>query len=246
MRALVFLLVLCNLLFFAWAQGYFGLPANPDALRMQQQLKAEQLTVLGRGDPPATPAEETVPAPAPATPEPARQQDKQDKEVEKVADKKEPSACLQWNDLAVGDGDKLERLLVGKFSTLKLKRRTTPGSGTYWVFIPPSGTYQEAEAKAAELRELGVPEYFIVSDSGPNRLAISLGVFSTAEAANARREALRTKGVTGALAGERNVKPSLSTLEVRGPQGQADALREAAGTLLPKSKPAICKGTAPR
>ena len=41
MRALVFLLILANLLFFAWTQGYLGNTANPDALRLQQQLLAE-------------------------------------------------------------------------------------------------------------------------------------------------------------------------------------------------------------
>ncbi len=248
MRILVFLLVLANLLFFAWAEGYFGAPVNPDAFRMQQQIKPEQLTIIGRDEPPSIPAETSapapvqVPAPVPVQAEPVVPPEPVP--VEKPPEQKivkEANSCLLWSDLVLGDADRLERLIAGKFSTLKLKRRSTPGSGTYWVFIPPFASKQEADARAAELRELGAPEFFILQDAGPNRLAISLGVFSTPEAANERLETLRAKGIKGARTGERNVKPALVSLEARGPQGQADALREAAVALLPKSKPAVCK-----
>jgi hypothetical protein len=252
MRAPVFLLVLVNLLFFTWAQGYFGPSANPDALRMQQQLKPELLTVIGRGDPPpvsspvsspvappmAAPPALVAPPEVPAAP-PAPAEPEAEK-PEKTLEKKEPNACLMWNELAVADADKLERSAVGKFSTLKLKRRNTPASGTYWVFIPPSANRQEADTKAAELKELGVPEFLIIQDAGPNRLAISLGVFSSPEAANKRLVALRDIGVNSALVAERNVKPALSSLEARGPQSAVGALREA---MLPK-KAAACKALA--
>lgn len=262
MRVLVFLLVLVNLLFFTWAQGYFGSSANPDALRLQQQLHPEQLTVIGRGDPPLSslppvspePAEPSSPAPVEVTPpapvvpdteklEKTEKPEKAEKAPEKVSEKKEPNVCLIWNDLAVADADKLERLAVGKFSALKLKRRQTPGSGTYWVFIPPAASRQEAEAKAAELKELGAPEFLIIQEPGVNRFAISLGVFSTQEAAHKRLAALREIRVSGALVGERNVKPVQASLEVRGAQGVSDALREAALTLLPKSKSSACKAS---
>jgi hypothetical protein len=61
MRALVFLLVVANLAFFAWAQGYLGERENPDAIRLSQQVAAEKLTVLSRDEPPAPRAE--VPKP---------------------------------------------------------------------------------------------------------------------------------------------------------------------------------------
>ena len=252
MRVLVFLLVLVNLLFFVWTQGYFGVSANQDAFRMQQQMNADQLTVIGRGDPPQLPPVEAVPptpstppavtAPSPPLETPALlEPEVVDKPLQKKESNKEPNSCLLWNEMVVSDADKLERLAVGKFSSLKLKRRSTPGSGTWWVFIPPAANRREAEAKAAELKELGAPEYFIVQEAGSNRLAISLGVFSSQEAANERLEALRTKGVNGVRTGERNVKPALAGLEVRGQQGQVNALREAALALLPKSKVVSCK-----
>jgi hypothetical protein len=43
--------VLANLLLFAWAQGYLGMPANADARRIEQQLLPEKVTVVARGQP---------------------------------------------------------------------------------------------------------------------------------------------------------------------------------------------------
>jgi hypothetical protein len=255
MRVLVFLLVLVNLLFFTWAQGYFGTSANPDALRLQQQINPGQLTVIRRedpppgpplGPPPMPPSAEVSPAEGGAVAAPPAPAELEAEKPEKATEKKEPNACLIWNELAVTDADKLERLAVGKFSALKLKRRNPSASGTYWVFIPPSANRQEADAKAAELKELGAPEFLIVQDAGPNRFAISLGVFSTQEAANKRLAALREIKVSGALVGERNLKSALASLEARGPQGAASALREAALALLPKSKATSCKAAQAR
>jgi hypothetical protein len=215
MRALVFLLIFANLLFFVWTQGYFGSAASPDAIRLQQQLLADQITIVGRGEPP-TP-EKVVKITAPA------------------------DSCLRWGDLAVADADRLERLIAEKFAAYKVLRAALPGSSSYWVFIPPLANKQVADRKAAELKKLGAPEFFIVQESGANQYAISLGIFSTEEAAQERLDALRAKGIKSARAGERSVKPALASIEVRGAEAGAVALREAVNVLLPEIKPAACK-----
>lgn len=225
MRVFVFLLVLANLLFFVWTQGYLGSNASPDALRLQQQLLADQVIIVGRGEPPA------------ATEKP--------RAAEKPVDKKEAASCMLWSGLPIADADRLERLLGEKFSAFKSVRSVMPGSSTYWVFIPPAANKQEAEKKAAELKKIGAPEFFIVQDAGPNRLAISLGIFSSEEAAKERLDALRALGVKSAKSGERNAKPALATLEVAGPDAQQAALREAVQTLLPEVKPGSCKSATP-
>lgn len=80
-----------------------------------------------------------------------------------------------------------------------------------------------------------------MTDAGPNQYAISLGIFSSEEAASERLEALRVKGVKSARVGERSVKPALAAIVVNGPGTQADALREAVVVLLPESKAGVCK-----
>src|SRR3990167_4112623 len=60
-KALVFLLVLANLLFYAFGAGYFGRPDNPDAGRVEQQILPERMRIAARGDAPALPAKAPEP-----------------------------------------------------------------------------------------------------------------------------------------------------------------------------------------
>ena len=72
MKLLVFLLVLGNLLFYAFTAGYFGRPDNPDAGRIEQQVAPDRLRIVSRGEAPAVPAKASAPTPLPeAAAEPA-------------------------------------------------------------------------------------------------------------------------------------------------------------------------------
>ena len=61
MKVLVFLLLLGNLLFYAFSTGYLGHPDNPDAGRVDQQITPERLRIVSRGEAPSAAAN---PAPA--------------------------------------------------------------------------------------------------------------------------------------------------------------------------------------
>lgn len=231
MRALIFLLVLGNLLFLAWAQGYLGGTASPDAQRLERQLQPERLNIVGRGETPAP-----APAPAPARAQEAGEpapESAAEKSADKNAEQSEAIACLRWSGLAAADATRIERLLAEKFSAFKAVRSLVAGHANYWVFIPPLANKQEADKKAGELKRLSVPEFFIVQDSSPQRLAISLGIFSTEAAARERLETLRAMGVRSAKVGERNTDPARAALELSGPAPQAEALRAAIAALLP-------------
>lgn len=54
MKILTFLLVLINILFFAYSQGQTGNSDNVDALRPKQQLNPELVVVLSSGKPPGS------------------------------------------------------------------------------------------------------------------------------------------------------------------------------------------------
>lgn len=221
MRVFVFLLVLANLLFFVWTQGYLGSHSSPDADRLRQQLLSDQVRIVARGEPP------------PAAEKP--------RNGDKPVESKGSASCLLWSDLPIADADRLARLLAEQFSGFKQVRSSTPGSATYWVYLPPAANKQEADKKAAELKKLGAPEFFVVQDAGPNRLAISLGIFSSEEAAKERLAALRALGIKSARSGERNARPPLAALEISGPEAQQEALREAVLALLPEARASVCK-----
>lgn len=236
MRAAVFLLIFANLLFFAWAQGYFGPPANPDALRVAQQLNAERVRVVARGDAP------------PATPKGADQPVKPEDAAPAAAEKVEPAvdACVRIADLPQADGTRVEALLAEGWPAFKVKSTAQQGGPAYWVYVPPLASKQEADNKAAELKRLHVPELFVVQESGAYNRAISLGLFSTREAASARLEALRALGVKSAKVGERGSRPATVSIEIGGPSAQADALRQALAAALPDARLADCRvGAAP-
>ena len=238
MRAAVFLLIFANLLFFAWAQGYFGPPANPDALRVAQQLNAERVRVVARGDAP----------PVPAPPKAAEQPVKSEDAAPAAADKSEPAvdACVRIADLPQADAARVDALLADGWPGFKAKSTAQEGGPGYWVYVPPLASKQDADNKAAELKRLHVPELFIVQESGAYNRAISLGLFSTREAANARLEALRTLGVKSAKVGERGTRPATVSIEISGPAAQSDALRQALGAALSEARLADCRpGGAP-
>lgn len=267
MRVLVFLLVLANLLFLAYTQGYFGASQNPDAQRWGQQVQPDKLTVASRGAPPPLPANAVVAADNGSTfgalPDAAEAAAKADKPADKGAEKRDKAAdkavadkaadktaskpadknapvCLAWNNMASGDADRLQGMLSSKWSAFKVVRRQLPVGGPYWVFVPPLANKAAAERKAGELKTLGVVDYFIVQESGANHLAVSLGVFSTEQAAKDRLDVLRGQGVRSAQMGPRNPPPV--TIEARGAPGQADALRRAATVLLPRIPVTGCVG----
>ena len=66
----------------------------------------------------------------------------------------------------------------------------------HWVYIPPIRDRRAAEARIAELRRQGVADLSIRPDN-----AISLGVFSSEEAARRFLTSIEAKGVRGAEIG---------------------------------------------
>lgn len=226
MRAFVFLLVAANLVFFAWTQGFLVQNENPDAVRLTQQVAAEKLTVLSKDEPPA-----------------AARQEKQDKQSKAEKDKPRPvpEKCLAWSGLTVTDADKLEDVLGSRFAALTRTRHTVPESSSWWVFIPPQANKADADKKAGELKRMGAPEFFVIQDAGPNRWAISLGIFSSESAAEERLEILKGKGVRSAKVGKRAVlRPEQLALEARGPEPTVEAAREALQQVLPEVKSGAC------
>lgn len=221
MRAFVFLLILANLLFLAWTQGYLGSSSDPDALRVQQQLLADRMKVVARDEFPAEPvkAENAV----------------------KPEEKRVTEICLSMNELPPAEALRVEGLLADKWAAFKAARTVVEASSSYWVFIPPAESKADVDKKVAELKKLNVPEFFVIQESGPNNRAISLGLFSSKDAANARLDVLRAKGVKTAKVLERNGKPTAVSLDITGPADQADALRQALVDLLPENAPVACK-----
>ncbi|WP_371324360.1 SPOR domain-containing protein [Dechloromonas sp. ZY10] len=215
MRALVFLLVFANLLFYAFSAGYFGSPGSDDARRLAQQVHPERLRIVSRGEAPAA-AEESKPLAA----DPALS----------GGDKPAVLGCLLWEGLGEAEAGKLGEWLASKFPEFRVERLGAGEAAArqWWVYIPPLSNKAESERKAGQLRTLGINDYFIVND-GAQRFAISLGIFSAESRAEERLAELKAKGVRSARVGERPGRETSLGLRLRGPQAQQPALLAALG-----------------
>lgn len=185
MRALFLVLVLANLAFYAWWR--YGPPADAaDPAPLSRQIEPEKLKVIAPSDlPPVSAA------------------------------KKPSSLCIEWGSFTVADAPRAEQALEPLALGPRLVQRRAEEPAGWWVFIPPQGSRQAAFNKAAELKNLGVDDYFIVLDEGEHRWALSLGVFRSEEAAQAHLSALRSRGVRSARVGVRETVVPKIWLQVK-------------------------------
>ena len=229
MRITIFLLILANVLFFVWTQDYLGLSKNPNTFRLQQQLLPDQIHIVSNDAPPV---EVYNPASAPPAPQPV---------VPPVSEKPVTEVCIQLRDLSSADAEQLERLLAERLPVFKTSHTATLGTSSYWVHIPPARSKSEAEDTVAELRRLGIREFFIVQENGPNDLAVSLGLFSSRESAASALGALRGRGVRLAQITERVSKPAMSQLEIRGPDSRVEEMNQILAQMIQGVKQVPCR-----
>ena len=212
MRALFLALVLANLAFFAWSR--YGAPGDAaDAAPLARQIEPGRLKVIAPADlpPPTAPNPPKKPAPA-------------------AAPASAPIACMEWGSFTLADAPGAEKALGPLALGERLAQRRTEETAGWWVYMPSQGNRQAAIRKAAELKQLGIDEYFIVQEEGAHRWALSLGVFRTEEAARARLATLRDRGVRTARIGARETVVPKVWLQVKAVDTALQArLKEIAG-----------------
>lgn len=200
MRVLFLFLVLANLAFFAWITLVPGTDSSTDPRPLRAELDPGLIRVLPPA-PPAAAAPKPAAVPAPAT----------------TASAPPPvaGACIEWGSFTLAATPAAEQALEPLGLGARVTRQQVEETASWWVYMPPQGNRQNAQKKAAELKSLGVDEWFIVADEGRWRWAVSLGVFRTEEAAKNRLEALRARGVRSALMGERELQVPKIWLQAR-------------------------------
>ena len=242
MRKLFWILLLGNVVLFAAMQrGWMGwgdqepraqLALNPDKIRLLESAQN-----VPAKNPPA-PAQLNMPASAPAqarvahVPAPALSPG-QAGALSKPVQTRNAQTCMEWGEFSGPDLARAAAALSGMQSGVKLSRRQVERDIGYWVYISPLKSRASANRKVAELKALGVSEYFIVLAAGPWHNAISLGVFKTRDAAQNYLNYLRTRGVHTAKVGARvsKVKETIFNLAM------VDAVTAAKLTAMQKDFP---------
>lgn len=210
MRALIYLLVLGNLLLFVLASGWFsGSPAEP-AETAKGVLSPDRIRIVSRGEPPPVITPPTPPSPV---------------------------ACLEWTEVSRAQADRIAQ--ASEASGVLLSRQESVAETTaWWVNIPPSPTRKAgADKKAAELKKLGIRKFSINQEEGPNQYALSFGVYSSEQEAQALVGRLRQKGVRSARMTPQVAGEARERVVLHGPADRLAGFR----SVLPESEAKSCE-----
>ena len=226
MRLLFLLLLAANLALFAWWAYYAPSDVTADPEPQRRQLSPEKIRLLEGKELKALAATKPKPAPAAgAAPAAAAA----------------AGACIEWGGFAVAEAPKAEQALAPLALGARLSQRRSEETAGWWVFIPPQANRPAALKKTAELKALGIEEFFILQDEGKMRWAVSLGVFSSEDAAKKHLEVLRAKGVRSAQAGERDTQVAKIWFQVRGADAATQAKLKGLAQALPGTEIRDCQ-----
>jgi hypothetical protein len=181
----IFWSLLCiNGLLFAFGRGYLGnFKGNEhEPARMHNQVHAEKLVLVSSASAEAavTKAEQA--------------------KAEALAPKAETIACMEIGKFTDVDAKRFEKQLA-PLELGEHQSRDNAGAQeitNHIVYIPPQGSKEGADKKAGELKNLGVTNFFVISDASPLKWGISLGVFKSENAAKTLLAALQKQGVNSA------------------------------------------------
>lgn len=189
-RGLFFLLVLANLVAFAWTQGYFGnRDEGREPGRLADQLHPEKIVIAQAGKEPAAP-------PPP------------------------PTACKAVSGLPVAEVETVRALLESRAEgaeALGVAVKPEGESQVFTVAIVGLTGKAAAEKKAGELRTLGISEFKSGESTRLGGWTIVFGVFDNEAAAGNALAALNKKGVKSARIEAGEKRAAAARLEVRGP-----------------------------
>ena len=197
MKTLVLLLLLANLTLLGYVQ--LDRWSSAEDVRLRQQIEPDKIKLL-------TPQQVAALAPAKAA----------------VIS----SQCLEWGPFSDGERERAQAILEPFALGRLLTSRHAETKGAYWVYLPPLPSKAAADKRAAELRSAGISDLYVIQE-GPQRNAISLGVFRSGEAAQTYLAALSEKGVGNARSGPRNQTVNHTLFSIRDPQPALVARLEA-------------------
>lgn len=185
LRTLFLLLVGANAALFAWAQLA---PPDPglDSAPLGRQIDPAKLRILSEND---------LKALQPSAPQ-AR-------------------SCVEWGWFTLAAAPRAEQALEPLGLGARLTSRRSEEKAGWWVYLPPKGGKAGAQKMVEELKSVGLDDFHVMQEEGKMRWAISLGVFSSEAAANARLEAARAKGVRDAQTGARETQVSKVSFQVQ-------------------------------
>lgn len=197
MKLAFLLLVLVNVLLFAWQQGVFGRygDGGREPERVARQIEPERVRVL---------TEKEV--------QTLRERAKQ---TSGALDLNVAQACVEFGDFSAGEAARAEKALATLTPAAKVSAAAVEAPGWYMVYLPPFKTLADAERRADELRKLGIKDMLVMNESSGMKFAISLGSFRDPNAAKAHLGVLEKTGIKGVRLADRPSTVTLTRFQIR-------------------------------
>lgn len=123
-------------------------------------------------------------------------------------------ACKQLSGLSLAEAKVVEESLRGG-AGVSIVVKPVPEPPAYWIVIPELASKDVADKKLAEARKLGVKDLKVVADEKSGPYLVSLGIFSSEDAAKEQLAALTKKNVRSARVESRQPAPLKATMEIR-------------------------------
>lgn len=158
--------------YFFWAQSQSNSQAGAYSPVNADRIVLKSARIVNGGEP--TPAK--VPAAAPPAPAEA--------------------ICVEWRGFGANDIERARQAIKALAAKRVSSVEELPVDRMYWVVFPPLPSEAASQVKLREMLALKVKEAFIIKD-GAWKNGLSLGLFSSEDAARRHIRDLEGKGVSG-------------------------------------------------
>jgi hypothetical protein len=132
--------------------------------------------------------------------------------AKQLAESLSSAACIELNGVRPVDVLRAQQAFAAMNLPYKLDERKIEEVSRYWVFMPAARDRKAADATVANLRKQGVRDFSLLADN-----AISLGVFSSDDAAGRYLAEVQAKGIKGAEKGPRSAQVKEHVFTLREP-----------------------------
>ena len=215
MKKLVWILLLINVSLLAYFNRDVFLPSAPTSTL--QEIHPEKISILNQQQIDALPAKGAeAPDPSPMDTEIGSATASTPAAEPTVAAATTPAAtptamCYEWGVFSAAKLTSAQ-IAVAKLSLqATVKEQSATEAKRFWVYKPPLKSYEAAQAKAIELKALGVNDLYIVQDAKWKN-AISFGIFEDEQLATNLLNELKAKGVREVVKSLRNQGAGHSSL----------------------------------
>jgi hypothetical protein len=240
LKIFFWLLLLTNGVLFAFHQGYLGHARSEprEASRLAQQLQPEKIRLISESSakaamtplfanaaPAATSATSSTPA-APAA----------------------GAACVEIGNFGGAEAQRFSAQLAAlglqpKTQVRSLTEAADSAAG-YMVYLPAPADRAALEQRAAELRQLGINDFFVLPQSATLPGAISLGIFKSEDSARLQQAKLLKKGLREVRLHARGASVSKQAFQLQGLDEQQQAALDQLRAGFPQQQARACGAAA--